>query len=192
MSPNKHEVQKSRRCLTVVDLTRVGFNTLYVVRGQESNPDVITQSPDTLYKVIWTHLCLRPKLALYQVPHIDVIIILFSASRNVKWSFLPFSKRRATSWLLKWYDLRVAYLCQSIKLYYTRVTMVFCIIDESLTVSRVSNNSASTDKPVYHSNGFWRVYWSKIPNAHTSCNAVADLSVLELEHCSSSNRCAQD
>jgi len=49
---NKREVQKSRRCLTVVNLTGVGFNTLDVVRSQESNPDVMAQSPDTVYKLM--------------------------------------------------------------------------------------------------------------------------------------------
>ena len=49
---NKRGVQKSRRRLTVVNLARPGFSTLYMVRGQESNPDVVTQSPDTVYKVI--------------------------------------------------------------------------------------------------------------------------------------------
>jgi len=71
--------------------------------------------------------------------------------------------------------------------------MVCCIIDESLAMSRVSKTPCtSTDKPVYHSNGFWSGRRGKIPNAHTSCNAVADLSVLELEHCSDSNTSAQD
>ena len=48
----KREVQKSCWCLTVANPTRVGFNILYVVRGQESNPDVMTQSPDTVCKVM--------------------------------------------------------------------------------------------------------------------------------------------
>jgi len=40
--------------------------------------------------------------------------------------------------------------------------MVCCIIDESLTMSRVSKTLCTwTDKPVYHSNGFWRGRWVK-------------------------------
>jgi hypothetical protein len=44
---NRREVQKSRKCLTVVNLTPVCFNTLDMIRGQGLNPDVMTLSPGT-------------------------------------------------------------------------------------------------------------------------------------------------
>lgn len=65
-----------------------------------------------------------------------------------------------------------------------------CTTDDRLTMSKVSRTlCAGTDNPVYHSNDL-KGRSSKIPNAHTSCNVVADLSGLELDHRYSSNTTA--